>query len=339
MLLRRAGALLLDSMAGSARLLEGGAVAAATRGSALLQQQGAAAGSQCQQQRSAAAAAAAAPAAAPQAAASNAAAAAAAAALRQSIRSSRDTQRTGLIAVKVGMTQEWDAWGARVPLTVLWVDDCQVVQVKMDEKEGYTALQLGAGAKRAKQLRGTQRGHYDAAGVSYKRKLAEFRVSPDAMLPVGHELRASHFVAGQYVDVTGTSIGKGFQGVMKRWGFSGQPASHGNSLAHRAAGSTGACQDPGKVFKGKKMAGRMGGERVTVQNCQVFRVDPVRNLLYVRGQVPGHKGNWVLVKDAVKMGLAQQPPLPVPTLLGGPAAGEATVAPRPEADPFDYREG
>jgi large subunit ribosomal protein L3 len=195
---------------------------------------------------------------------------------------------------------------------------------------------------------------------------------------VGQELRVSHFVAGQYVDVTGTSIGKGFQGVMKRWGFAGQPASHGNSLAHRAAGSTGACQvrssrrlrpgalialdgmsvssrlwpwvrllrhlicwlarlqDPGKVFKGKKMAGRMGGERVTVQNCQVFRVDPARNLLYVRGQVPGHKGNWVLVKDAVKKSVHEQPPLPVPTLLD--AAMEVMVAAKRDIDPFAFKE-
>jgi large subunit ribosomal protein L3 len=152
------------------------------------------------------------------------------------------TRRSGLIAVKVGMTQEWDHWGARIPLTVLWVDDCQVVQVKRPETDGYLALQLGCGAKRPKQVPGTLRGHFSAAGVPIKRKVAEFRVTPDALLPVGFSLLASHFVAGQYVDVSGTSIGKGFQGVMKRWGFAGQPASHGNSLAHRGAGSTGGCQ-------------------------------------------------------------------------------------------------
>jgi large subunit ribosomal protein L3 len=152
------------------------------------------------------------------------------------------TRRSGLIAVKVGMTQEWDHWGAHMPLTVLWVDDCQVVQVKRPETDGYLALQLGCGAKRPKQVSGTLRGHFSTADVPIKRKVAEFRVTPDALLPVGFSLLASHFVAGQYVDVSGTSIGKGFQGVMKRWGFAGQPASHGNSLAHRGAGSTGGCQ-------------------------------------------------------------------------------------------------
>ena len=152
------------------------------------------------------------------------------------------TRRSGIVAVKVGMTQEWDHWGARIPLTALWVDDCQVVQVKRPETDGYLALQLGCGAKRPKQVPATLRGHFSAAGVPIKRKVAEFRVTPDAVLPVGFTMLASHFVAGQYVDVTGTSIGKGFQGVMKRWGFAGQPASHGNSLSHRGAGSTGGCQ-------------------------------------------------------------------------------------------------
>ncbi len=247
------------------------------------------------------------------------------------------TRRSGLIAVKVGMTQEWDHWGARIPLTVLWVDDCQVVQVKRPETDGYLALQLGCGAKRPKQVPGTLRGHFSAAGVPIKRKVAEFRVTPDALLPVGFSLLASHFIAGQYVDVTGTSIGKGFQGVMKRWGFAGQPASHGNSLAHRGAGSTGGCQDPGKVFKGKKMAGRMGGKRRTVQSCHVWRVDPQRNLIYVRGQVPGHKGNFVFVQDAVRKQAHDQPPLPIPSILEG-EVGEVTVADKQGTDPFEYKE-
>lgn len=247
-------------------------------------------------------------------------------------------RRSGLIAIKAGMTQEWDHWGARIPLTVLWVDDCQVVQVKTDDVEGYLALQLGAGARRPKHLPASLRGHFAASGVPLKRKLAEFRVSPNCMLPTGFTLSASHFVAGQYVDVTGTTIGKGFQGVMKKWGFAGQPASHGNSLAHRVPGSTGSCQDPGKVFKGKKMPGRMGGERRTVQNCLVWRVDPERNLIYVRGQVPGHKGNFVLVRDSVRKLLDAQPPLPIPS-VGAGEVGAVTVAPRVGTDPFEYKEG
>lgn len=222
-------------------------------------------------------------------------------------------RRSGLIAVKVGMTQDWDHWGVRTPLTVLWVDDCQVVQVKTREGEGYNALQLGCGAKRAKQLPASLRGHFAGAGVPLKRMLAEFRVSRDALLPVGTELTAAHFVPGQYVDVAGTSIGKGFQGVMKRFNFAGGPASHGNSLAHRVPGSTGACQDPGKVFKGKKLPGRMGGKRRTVQNCLVFKVDLARNLVYVKGQVTGHKGNFVYIKDSVKKTSTEQPPRPFPT--------------------------
>jgi len=246
------------------------------------------------------------------------------------------TYRSGALAVKVGMTQEWDHWGVRIPLTVLWMDECQVVQVKTPEKEGYLGLQLGIGSKRRKQIPASAYGHFVAADVPPKRKLKEFRVSPDAALPVGYTLSAAHFVPGQYVDVSGTTIGKGFQGVMKRWGFAGQPASHGNSLSHRAAGSTGQCQDPGKVFKGKKMPGRMGGKRQTTQNCLVWRVDPIRNLIYVKGQVPGHKGNFVEIKDSTHTRVHQQPVLPVPTVAGDSDALHLLhVAPKPDRNPFD----
>lgn len=243
------------------------------------------------------------------------------------------TFRTGTLAVKAGMTQEFDHHGQRIPLTVLWLDDVQVTQIKPYSATA-SSLQLGIGSKRRKQIPASLAGHFDAAGVPYKRKTKEFRVSNDAILPVGHTISASHFVPGQYVDVSGTSIGKGFQGVMKRWGFAGQPASHGNSLAHRKGGSTGQCQDPGKVFKGKKMPGRMGGVRATTMGCLVWRVDVDRGLVYVKGQVPGHKGNFVEVRDSRKGGggVNRGVQLPVPT---GALEGGVFVAGRPEANPFD----
>eukprot|EP00891_Asterochloris_glomerata_P005210 jgi/Astpho2/5210/Aster-04787 len=243
------------------------------------------------------------------------------------------SRRCGVLAVKCGMTQEWDSWGVRLPLTVLWIDNCEVVQVKTQEKEGYNALQLGCGSKRDKQLNGRQLGHFKAADIGNKRKLAEFRVSPDGVLPVGTELTAAHFTPGQFVDIAGITSGKGFQGVMKRHGFAGQPASHGNSLAHRAAGGIGACQDPGKVWPGKKMPGRMGGVRRTVQSVLVYKVDPVRNLVYVKGQVPGHKGNFVEVRDAV-MQQHVQPERPFPTYLGQ-ALADIMLAPPGIKDPYE----
>ncbi|KDD73072.1 ribosomal protein L3 [Helicosporidium sp. ATCC 50920] len=245
------------------------------------------------------------------------------------------TRRSGVIAIKAGMTQEWDSWGVRVPLTVLWIDNCQVVQVKSDEREGYTALQLGCGSKRPKQLTSAVRGHCQAAGVPLKRRLEEFRVTADALLPAGTALGAGWFVPGQYVDVSGTTIGKGFQGGMKRWGFSGQPASHGNSLAHRSMGSTGQNQDPGRVWKGKKMPGHMGNQRRTVQNLQVFCVDAERNLVYVVGQVPGHRGNFVRLSDAVKKAFEEQPQRPMHPL---DAARGVSVRQSQGKDPYEVAE-
>jgi large subunit ribosomal protein L3 len=218
--------------------------------------------------------------------------------------------RSGLIAQKVGMTRVYTEAGEQVPVTVLRVDSCQVVAQRTAEKDGYTAIQLGAGRRKAKNTTRAQRGHFAKAEVEPKRRLAEFRVSPDNLVQVGAELGADHFVAGQYVDVTGTSIGKGFAGAMKRHGFGGGRASHGASVTHRALGSTGQHQDPGKVFKGKKMAGQMGNERVTTQNLEVVRTDPEAGLILVRGAVPGAKGGWLLVRDAVKKALPDGVPMP-----------------------------
>ena len=208
--------------------------------------------------------------------------------------------RSGVIAKKVGMTRLFLEDGRQVPVTVLQLDGLQVVAQRTAERDGYSAVQLGAGAAKPKRVSMAMRGHFSAANVAPKRKIAEFRVAPENLIEVGEEITADHYFEGQFVDVSGTSIGKGFAGAMKRHNFGGLRASHGVSISHRSHGSTGQCQDPGKVFKGKKMAGHMGAARVTTQNLQVVRTDAERGLIMVKGAVPGSKGGWVTIKDAVK---------------------------------------
>jgi large subunit ribosomal protein L3 len=218
--------------------------------------------------------------------------------------------RTGVIAKKVGMTRLFQDDGRHVPVTVLELDNVQVVARREAERDGYSAVQLGAGSAKAKNLSKPQRGHFGKAEVEPKAKVVEFRVDEDGLLDVGAELSADHFVAGQLVDVQGVTQGKGFAGAMKRWGFKGLRATHGVSVSHRSHGSTGQRQDPGKVFKNKKMAGHMGARNRTQQNLEVVRTDVARGLIFVRGSVPGHKGSWLLVKDAVKVALPDGVPFP-----------------------------
>jgi len=208
--------------------------------------------------------------------------------------------RSGVIARKLGMTRLFMEDGRQVPVTVLQLDGCQVVAQRTPERDGYAAVQLGAGAAKPKRVTAPMRGHFARAEVAPKRKLAEFRVDPANLIEVGAEITADHYVEGQYVDVCGTSIGKGFAGGMKRHNFRGLEATHGVSISHRSHGSTGQCQDPGRVFKGKKMAGHLGAARVTTQNLKVVRTDTARGLIMVRGAVPGARGGWVTIKDAVK---------------------------------------
>ena len=218
--------------------------------------------------------------------------------------------RSGVIAQKVGMTRVFTEAGEQVPVTVLKLDNCQVVAQRTADNDGYTAVQLGVGLRKVKNTPKALRGHFARAQVEPKRKVAEFRVSPENLIEVGAEITADHFVVGQFVDVTGTSLGKGFQGVMKRHNFGGGRATHGNSVSHRVAGSTGQRQDPGKVFKGKKMAGHMGDIRVTTQNLKIVKTDVPRGLILVEGAVPGAKGGWILVRDAVKRKLPEGVPMP-----------------------------
>lgn len=233
--------------------------------------------------------------------------------------------RTGLIAQKMGMTRVFAEDGRHVPVTVLKVEGCQVVAHKTAERDGYTALQLGLGKAKVKRVSKPLRGHFAKAQVEPKRKLVEFRVAEDALVPVGSEIAASHFVAGQYVDVVGTSVGKGFAGSMKRWNFRGLEATHGVSISHRSHGSTGNRQDPGRVFKNKKMAGHLGDERVTVQNLEVVSTDDESGLILVKGAVPGSNGGFVLISDAVKKAAPKEVPYPAAI------AGASESAPAAEA--------
>ncbi|CAM9881619.1 unnamed protein product [Scytosiphon promiscuus] len=249
-------------------------------------------------------------------------------------------RRTGVLAMKVGSMAIFDSWGMRHPVTVLQLDECEVVQVKTWETDGYTSLQLGVGERKWKNVNKAEAERFRQAGLLPKRKLMEFRVSPEALLPVGFQLRAQHFVAGQKVDVCGTSKGKGFQGGMKRWGFKGQGASHGVSKTHRHIGSTGQCQDPGRVFKGKKMPGRMGNDRITVQNLKIIKMDPVRELLFVKGHVPGQNGGFVRVTDAIKgAAFPSDPPFPSFVADGESIDGEQEIwCPQGEEDPLEIVE-
>ena len=237
--------------------------------------------------------------------------------------------RTGLIAQKLGMTRVFTDEGNHVAVTVLKIEQCQVVAQRTQEKDGYTALQLGVGAAKVKNVTKPQRGHFAKAKVEPKAKLVEFRVSDDALVDVGAEITVGHFVPGQLVDVTGTSIGKGYAGGMKRWNFGGLRATHGVSVSHRSLGSTGQRQSPGKTFKNKKMAGQLGNERVTTQNLEVVAADIDRGVLMLKGSVPGSPGGWVLIKDAVKRKAPDG--LPFPAALRGDASA-APVAEEPAAE-------
>src|SRR3954465_9914856 len=240
------------------------------------------------------------------------------------------TMRSGVIAQKMGMTRVFTDGGEHIPVTVLRLANCQVVAHRTKEKNGYIALQLGSGTRKIANVGKAERGHFAVAKVEPKRKLAEFRVDENALIPVGAELTADHFLVGQFVDVTGISVGKGFAGGMKRWNFHGLRATHGVSISHRSIGSTGGRQDPGKTFKNKKMPGHLGVERVTTLNLRVVQTDVERGLILVEGAVPGVAGGWISVRDAVKRKLPAE--VPMPGKFRGPAGEAAPAAPQaPEA--------
>src|SRR6195952_2461704 len=239
---------------------------------------------------------------------------------------------SGVIAQKVGMTRIFTDAGEHVPVTVLKIDQCQVVAHRTVEKNGYVALQVGVGKAKVKNVSAAERGRFAVAKVEPKRKLAEFRVSEDSLIPVGAEITADHFIPGQFVDVTGTSTGKGFAGGIKRWNFGGLRATHGVSVSHRSIGSTGGRQDPGKTFKNKKMPGHMGVDRITTLNLRVVQTDVARGLILVEGAVPGSKGGWIAVRDAVKKPLHKDAPKPGKFKVAN-GGGEETAA--PEAAPAE----
>ena len=235
--------------------------------------------------------------------------------------------RSGVIAQKMGMTRVFTDAGEHVPVTVLKMDGCQVIAQRTIDKNGYTAVQVGVGNAKVKNVSKAERGHFAVASVEPKRKVIEFRIDAESMIPVGAEITADHFVAGQFVDVTGTSMGKGFAGGMKRYNFRGLRATHGVSVSHRSIGSTGGRQDPGKTFKNKKMAGHMGVDRVTTLNLKVVQTDAARGLVLVEGAVPGTKGGWIYIRDAIKKPLHKDAPKPGKFRLSGDVAAAPADAP------------
>lgn len=248
--------------------------------------------------------------------------------------------RIGVIAKKMGMTRLFQDDGRHVPVTVLQLENLQVIGRREADRDGYVAVQLGAGTAKAKNVAKPQRGVFGKAEVEPKARVVEFRVAEDALLDVGAEISADHFVAGQLVDVSGHTQGKGFAGAMKRWGFGGLRATHGVSVSHRSHGSTGQRQDPGRVFKNKKMAGHMGDRQRTQQNLEVVRTDPERGLIFLKGSVPGHKGAWLTVKDAVKVARPTDAPYPasIKTAQNNNAPAD-TPSEAPAADATETQEG